>query len=105
MEDISVNDPQVAYDLLRHFSGFCRTLHLACGAAELFKDGLHSHSRYSSVSLIASFCSSGFATADSHHLIHGIIPLMVVSSLLPFRDLSPHTLDSLSCSSLNDSLK
>ena len=34
--------------------------------------GLRSLSNHSSAALMASLCSSGFATADYHHLIHAV---------------------------------
>eukprot|EP00731_Ephydatia_muelleri_P001016 Em0001g1016a len=76
--------------------------------------GLHSLSHHSSAAFIASFCSSGFATADNHHLIHAvntfnslvstsdaISPESAIESPPLQRSLS-YKLDSLTHSSLYD---
>ena len=68
--------------------------------------GLRSLSHHSSAAFIASFCSSGFATANNHHLIHvvntfnslvstsdAISPESAIESPPSQRSLS-HTLDS-----------
>ncbi|KAL5517220.1 hypothetical protein EMCRGX_G002723 [Ephydatia muelleri] len=77
--------------------------------------GLRSLSHHSSAAFIASFCSSGFATADNHHLIHAvntfnslvstsdaISPESAIESPPSQRSLS-HKLDSLTHSRLYDS--
>ena len=60
--------------------------------------GLQSLSRHSSAAFIASLCSSGFATADNHHLIHAVntfndlhvvSPSDTNSPVSTIRDLSP----------------
>ena len=154
LEDVSDIDPQVAFNLLRLCSGFCKMVHLArstspsvaadslkildldlrccfskCLSLDLTEAawcqsqlslrfggfGLHSLSHHSSADFIASFCSSGFATADNHHLIHAvntfnslvstsdaISPESAIESPLSPRSLS-HKLDSLTHSSLYDS--
>ena len=71
-------------------------------------------SRHSSAAFIASFCSSGFATTNNHHLIHAvnlfnslvstsdaISPESAIESPPSQRSLS-HKLDSLSFSNLYD---
>ena len=77
--------------------------------------GLRSISHHSSAAFVASFCSSGFATADNHHLIHAvntfnslvstsdaISPESAIESPPSQRSLS-HKLDSLTHSSLYNS--
>ena len=155
LEDVSDIDPQVAFNLLRLCSGFCKMVHLArstpppsmaadslkildldlrscfskCLSLDLTEAawcqsqlslrlggfGLRSLSHHSSAAFIASFCSSGFATADNHHLIHAvntfnslvstsdaISPESAIESPPSQRSLS-HKLDSLTHSSLYDS--
>ena len=77
--------------------------------------GLRSLSHHSSAAFIASFCSSGFATADYHHQIHvantfnslvsttdAITPESAIESPPSQRSLS-HKKDSLTYSSLYNS--
>ena len=76
--------------------------------------GLRSLSHHSSAAFIASFCSSGFATTDNHHLMNAInlfnslvsssdaiAPESAIESPPSQRSLS-HKLDSLSFSNLYD---
>ncbi|KAL5481620.1 hypothetical protein EMCRGX_G021817 [Ephydatia muelleri] len=118
LEDVSDIDPQVAFNLLRLCSGFYLTEAAWCQSQLSLRFGgfdLRSLSHHSSAAFIASFCSSGFATADNHHLIHAvntfnslvstsdaISPESAIESPPSQRSLS-HKLDSLTHSSLYDS--
>eukprot|EP00731_Ephydatia_muelleri_P002494 Em0001g2494a len=102
LKDVSDIDPQAAW---------CQSqLSLRFGVF-----GLRSLSHHSSAAFIASFYSSGFATADNHHLIHAvntfnslvstsdaISPESAIESPPSQRSLS-HKLDSLTHSRLYDS--
>ncbi|KAL5497303.1 hypothetical protein EMCRGX_G013760 [Ephydatia muelleri] len=118
LEDVSDIDPQVAFNLLRLCSGFYLTEAAWCQSQLSLRFGgfgLRSLSHHSSAAIIASFCSSGFATADNHHLIHvvntfnslvstsdAISPESAIESPPSQRSLS-HKLDCLTHSSLYDS--
>ena len=153
LEDVSVIDPQVAFNMLHLCSGFCKIVHQArstppsvaadslkimdsdvrscfskCFSIDLSEAvlcqsqlslrfgglGLRSLSHHSSAAFIASFCSSGFATTDNHHLMNAvnlfnslvsssdaISPESAIKSPPSQRSLS-HKLDSLSFSNLYD---
>ncbi|KAL5499666.1 hypothetical protein EMCRGX_G011121 [Ephydatia muelleri] len=73
--------------------------------------GLHSLPHHSSAAFIASFCSSGFATTDNHHLMNAVNLFVSSSDAIssessiespPSQRSLSHKLDSLSFSNLYD---